>query len=130
MKFTKAERLCSKKIIDKLFEKGSDKTNSVFCYPFRVVYLQDPAQENALPQILISVSKRTFKHAVDRNLIKRRIKEAYRLNKEKLHQNFETKPPTYIAFLYIAKEKMDFKEIERKLLVTMKNLAKAPTPKQ
>ena len=83
----KSERLSSKKVINSLFEKGSENTKSVFLYPFRVSYLlQDATDENTLhapTQMLISVSKRYFKHAVDRNLIKRRTREAYRLNKDR-----------------------------------------------
>jgi ribonuclease P protein component len=86
----KSERLSSKKVIGSLFEKGSENTKSVFLYPFRVSYfLQELPNENTeptLPQMLISVSKRYFKHAVDRNLVKRRTREAYRLNKSILLQ--------------------------------------------
>ena len=65
----KSERLSSKKVIGSLFDKGSENTKSVFLYPFRVSYfLQELSNENTeptLPQMLISVSKRYFKHAVD-----------------------------------------------------------------
>lgn len=78
-KFKKEERLCNKRLIHVLYESGS----SFILYPYRVVFL--PTDEIALPvQVLISVPKRMFKHAVDRNLLKRRIREAYRLQKNSL----------------------------------------------
>ena len=135
MKFTfkKSERLCSKKVIDKLFDrKGSEKINSVFLYPFRVSYIfnennvanneaavDTPSEvlpqniASSTPAILISVSKRYFKHAVDRNLIKRRTREAYRLNKSLLLQKPSPQIPAYIAFVYIAKTIEDYAKIER-----------------
>jgi ribonuclease P protein component len=76
--FKKEERLCNKKLIDELFHNGS----SFLCYPFKAswVFIDGPQQFPV--QILFSVSKRRFKRAVDRNLIKRRMREAYRLNKQ------------------------------------------------
>ena len=117
--FPKSERLSSKKIIDSLFDRGSDKTLGVFLYPFRVSYfLQESPDENtepALPQMLISVSKRYFKHAVDRNLVKRRTREAYRLNKSILLQKKDSPLPASIAFVYIGKKIEDFAKIEKSM---------------
>lgn len=78
-KFTlgKTERLKSRKAIDALFEKGNSFTVS----PFRVVYLITPA--GGL-QFAVGVSSKNFKKAVDRNTIKRKIREAYRLQKLRL----------------------------------------------
>lgn len=78
--FTKEERLCSKKYLDLLFHKGS----SFLCYPFRVSYLF-VEQEHSFPvQVVINVAKKRYRHATDRNLIKRRTREAYRLQKQEL----------------------------------------------
>lgn len=115
-KFTlpKAERLCSKKQIDKLFEKGSEANNSLFSYPFRVVYTKQAAQVDEFPQIVISVSKRNFKKAVHRNTLKRRIKEAYRLNKFK---SFPTFKPKHFVLMYLNKEILSFQEIQDRLIL-------------
>ena len=76
--FKKEERLCNKKLIDGLFHSGS----SFLCYPFKVSWLYAAEPQQVCAQILFSVSKKRFKSAVDRNLIKRRMREAYRLNKQ------------------------------------------------
>ncbi len=75
----KTERLCSKKAIDSLFN-GTD-SKSLSAYPIRVVYRHT---EEAGFRILVSVSKKRFRHAVDRNRVKRQLREAYRQNKHLL----------------------------------------------
>ena len=114
--FKKDERLCSVKVIDGLFDRKNSANGGVFAYPLRVVFqpcLETESSETLsinLPkstQVLFSVPKRQFKHAVDRNLIRRRMKEAYRLNKQLLTGNFS------IAFIYIGKEIEKYDVIEK-----------------
>jgi len=125
--FRKAERLNSKKVIDRLFKKGSPETVSVFGYPFRVLVirhevLREEGNAAQLPAVLISVSKRNFKKAVDRNLIKRRIREAYRLNKHLLFGGETPNPPAYLAFVYVAKEILPFEELQKKMKFVLRQV--------
>ncbi len=97
--FPLAEHLKSKAIIDKVYAEGA----SVTAYPLRAVFITMPRSEKqpgAL--ILISVAKRRFRHAVDRNLVKRRLREAYRLNKQPFVTELEKRGKNMaIAILYI-----------------------------
>jgi ribonuclease P protein component len=110
----KAERLHSKKLIQELFTKGS----SFYLHPFKVLVLSNPTSSATGHQILVSVSKRNFKRAKDRNTIKRRIKEAYRLQKV----NFKSSPALLIAFLYIAKEVLPSSTIHPGLIQALKKV--------
>ena len=113
--FPKKEKLTSKIIIDRLFKDGDSR----FKYPFRVIFLSDDTYSEQFPQLVISVSKRNFKRAVDRNRIKRLIREAYRLQKEDLLALFEHKP-AYLAILYTAKEEITLIELKKKLSLIIK----------
>lgn len=75
----KSQRLCSRYLIEKLFEPGSSRSFSA--YPLRLVIR---LTDEETTQLLVSVPKRYFKHAVDRNRVKRQVREAYRCNKDLL----------------------------------------------
>ncbi|MBL7872333.1 MAG: ribonuclease P protein component [Cyclobacteriaceae bacterium] len=120
--FTKAERLSKEKTIQELFEKGS----SFYLYPFKVIHIPNPDKgTKAVNQILISVSSRQFKRAVDRNKIKRRIREAYRLQKGVLNVRLER---VIFTFIYTAKEILPYAELKEKVLMALTKLNTRLTP--
>lgn len=111
MKFTfnNKEKLKSQKLIESLFAEGQ----SVMAYPLRLVYKTTTVNGDVLIKTGVSVSKRQFKKAVDRNRIKRLLREAYRLNKHQYFNNITT--PYAFMILYIGKEKPTFLEVETKM---------------
>ena len=110
-RLTKNEKLCSKTTIERLFAGGS----SFVMYPFRVVYNTEIITGNKV-DMFISVPKRNFKRAVKRNMIRRKSREAYRLNKNRLIETVEKNNITlHIALLYIAKEIEEYSFIEKKM---------------
>jgi ribonuclease P protein component len=112
--YSKKEKLKSKKLIDQLFSEG----HSVSAFPLRLVYLNTHFDEAVLAKTGVSVSKRNFKTAVDRNRIKRLLREAYRLNKSNYFNNITTQYAFMI--LYIGKDKPSFIEVETKMNVLFK----------
>jgi len=111
LKFTylKKEKLKSKKLIDQLFAEGQ----SVSAYPLRLVYLGTTFDDNVLAKTGVSVSKKNFKTAVDRNRIKRLLRECYRLNKVVYFNNLTAQYAFMI--LYIGKEKPSLVQIETQM---------------
>lgn len=99
---TKDERLCSKKLIERLFAGGN---RSFPTFPLRVVYMSlSPEENTADASILISVPKKRFKHAVKRNLVKRQVREAYRQHKHILLDALkaqETPRKMVMAFIWL-----------------------------
>ena len=110
MKFSKKERLSNKKLIQELFDKGS----SFYLFPFKVYLQRNPDPTFPFHQVLFSVSKKNFKRAVDRNLIKRRMREAFRLNKRSMAASDKLQ----IAYIYSAKEILTFAQIQERLVKT------------
>jgi ribonuclease P protein component len=111
--FKKEERLCNKKLIEGLFHNSS----SFLCYPFKASWLVVEEPQQFPVQVLFSVSKKRFKRAVDRNLIKRRMREAYRVHKQQLLYDVLNNSNKKIALSlgYIGKEIAPYDFTEKKM---------------
>lgn len=108
--YPKHEKLKSKTTIDLLFSDGK----SVSKYPLRLVYVPVVLENNEKIKFGVSVSKKYFKHAVDRNYFKRVLRETYRLNKHLLLENLDQ--PYAIMFFYQTKDRLTYQEIETKTI--------------
>lgn len=126
----KSEILRSKKMIERLFQGGA---SSFSVFPLRVVYLPvEDIEETAA--ILVSVSKRRFKHAVDRNRVKRQIREAYRLNRHLMTETARKEgKKMIIAFIYLSDRKVESRTIAERMKTAMcriaENIAVKPSEK-
>ncbi|WP_299670595.1 ribonuclease P protein component [uncultured Polaribacter sp.] len=111
MKYTlgKQERLKSRKLIEKLYTEGK----SVKSFPLRMVYLQTEHTSDFPCQVGVSVPKRNFKLAVDRNRIKRLMRESYRLQKEIVYDHLEE--PYVFMISYIGGEEVKYEAIYSKM---------------
>jgi ribonuclease P protein component len=107
-----------------LFQKGE----SFVSFPLKVIYLPiDKEDTDTLVSILVSVSKKRFKNAVDRNYIKRRVRESYRLRKHDLLNVFAGKnKKMLLAFLYLHNEKSSFAKIDRAMAKVLKTIQELP----
>ncbi len=122
--FPRKERLKSKKLIERLFVEGT----SINAYPLKLIYLKAPLSEDVFFQVAAVAPKKNFKAAVQRNRIKRLIREAYRLNKHFIFNNTEAQYA--LVILYLGKEMPSFAQIEEKTkAVLTKFLKQIPNEK-
>lgn len=121
--FKKQERLCSKKQIEKLFAEGT----SCLVYPLRMVYAKTEFPGPCFPKAGFAVSRKYFRKAVTRNLIKRRMREAYRLNKHLLSSG-EQQIPGAVMIIYVGKKALDFHSIEKAMKRSLSLISKSATP--
>jgi ribonuclease P protein component len=121
--FPKSERLCLKKDIDKLFSDGQ----SFLSYPLRIVYLPDAGGDAPASgiSVLISVPKKRIRSAVQRNRIKRLIREAFRLNKRETPDFCKQDGGRlHIAFMYICNDIKTYADIEKAMLKALKTVGR------
>lgn len=120
--FSKEERICSRIQIENLLQKKQ----KVFCYPFKCFYDFKPAEEGERNQMMVSVPKRIFKHAVDRNRLKRLTREAYRLNHGKHFDTWTSEKGmcAQLFFYYVGDEILPYKFIENKIIEILQRLSK------
>lgn len=137
----KSERLHHTPLVNLLFDKGQ----STYAYPLRVFYLLldreslDRTFHSHTPpgmkplQMMITVPKKKFRHATDRVLLRRRIREAYRLHRHKLARELDLKAPgktLLLAFIYIDSQERSYASIEKKMLKLFDKLIPTLTPAQ
>ena len=117
--YNKKEKLKSKKLIEQLFAEGQ----SVSAYPLKLIYLPIDFDDSVLLKTGVTVSKRKFKNAVDRNRIKRLMREAYRLNKAVIFNNITTQYALMI--LYIGNDGITFEVLDTKMKVLLNKFLNA-----
>ena len=115
----KDEILSKRDDINLLFSEGKHFKE----FPFKVMHRKVIKSEASSLQFAASIPKRLFKKAVDRNLLKRRCKEAYRLNRNSLKTNCEKQNiELHFMLVYISKESMNYEIIEEKIILTLQRL--------
>jgi ribonuclease P protein component len=120
-KFPKTEKLCNRKRIDSLFESGS----SFYIHPVKVYYTVSSSnkEDRAPVQLLISIPKRNIKKAVDRNRLKRLIRESYRIQKHQFIANCTIQNLAIdTAFVYTLRKQLEFKEIREIIFLILQRL--------
>lgn len=123
---SKKERLCSRKAIDALFSGAGSTSLSV--YPIRAVFRHT---EEAGTRVLVSVSKKRFRHAVDRNRVKRQLREQYRLHKDMLAPAAAPGPGGMdVAFIWLTDRLQPSALVEEKMVTLLGKMAQAATTGQ
>ena len=117
----KQERMVSRKLMETLFGGGGQ---SMIAYPLRVVYMKRERQAGDAPlQILVSVSKKRFKHAVDRNRVKRQVREGFRKHKHTLWEALTDNEQLLLALVWLSDRHVSTQEIESRLAGLVQRVA-------
>jgi ribonuclease P protein component len=117
--FPKEQRLCGKNAINLLYSEGK----AFLAFPFRIVF-RTVSEENVPVRCLISVPKKRFKYAVDRNYIKRQLRETYRTNKHELFRYIlsEKEYQLHIAISYVGEKKAPYLFMDKKMKNALQKL--------
>lgn len=120
LRLYKIEKLCSETAISRLFARSDREVHTTLVYPLRMAWRVDGVREVKVPRFLVSVPKKRLRHAVDRVAMRRRVREAYRLNRDLMPRDL----PLDIAFIYVADKLLPYSRIEtavRRLLTELKS---------
>ena len=119
---SKKERIVSQKLIDRLFSGTGSHT--VAAFPVRAVYIiNERAGEEQPVEMLVSVSKRRFRHAVDRNRVKRQLREAYRMNKGILTRSLPAAKGIAVAFIWMSAEMCSSEIVAKRMTNLLRRIA-------
>ena len=119
--FRKRERMVSQRLIDDLFAGGSSR--SVAAFLLRAVYKLRERNDHEVPlQMLISVPKKHFHHAVDRNRVKRQVREAWRHHKQLLVEALASDKQLLVAFVWLSDSLMSTPDVEERVAGIVKRL--------
>lgn len=120
--FPKKEHLCGEIRVARLFAEGK----AFIAYPLRIVYRFTNEISDARVRVVVGVPKKRFKHAVDRNRLKRQIKEAYRLNKQELTDILIARNQYLeVGINYISDDKLDYATIDAKMKSALHRILKS-----
>ncbi|MBO4463467.1 MAG: ribonuclease P protein component [Prevotella sp.] len=141
--FPKQERIVSQKLIEELFTSG--QSHSLTAFPLRAVFLnengnynenenvkqnEDEKQNENAVKLLLSVPKRRFKHAVDRNRVKRQLREAFRKHKHLLADVIPDGQSRALAFVWMSDRHMLSADVEQRVVTLLKRIGQTITNKQ
>ena len=123
-KFGQPAKLCAKRAIDRLFVGGNSR--SVVAFPIRLVYVPvEREQDESLLKVLVTVSKKHFKHAVDRNRTKRLLREAWRLHRNEILQLLRLKQTggLDVALIWLDDKLWTAKDVDNRMSLLLKRLS-------
>ncbi len=123
--FRKQERMVSNLLIEALFDNG--RSQAITAFPVRAVFQQTerkPESSASPVQVLISVPKKRFKHAVDRNRVKRQIREAYRHHKQILWERLPEDQQLLLSFIWLSDRHFPTSDVEKRIISLLQRIAK------
>lgn len=126
LRLYKAEKLCSRTAIDRLFSEGK----SLMAYPFRVVFRYDDQMVTGPVQFMISIPKKRIRHAVDRVTLRRRVREAYRLHRRTvLHPVTEQIPgQLHVAIIFVGDQVVPYATVQASVVNLLQRIADSVVP--
>lgn len=119
LRLYKIEKLCSETAIGRLFARSDSRVRGSLSYPLRLAWRVDDQREVKVPRFLVSVPKKRIRHAVDRVTMRRRIREAYRLNRDILPREL----PVDLAFIYVADTLLPYAKVEASVRRLLRDVA-------